>query len=72
MDSTDVDEFCEMSFKYFDYSGSRRRPSSKGIGEKLGSQLKSYFGVAQSLFGTLRKTVGEGAKHGKRIVRLAE
>ncbi len=36
MDSTDVLIFCEMSFKYFDYSGSKRRPSSKGIGEKLG------------------------------------
>ncbi len=36
MDSTDVLIFCEMSFKYFDYSGRNRRPSSKGIGEKLG------------------------------------
>src|SRR3989442_573118 len=36
MDSTDVLIFCEMSFKYFDYSGGKRRPSSKGIGEKLG------------------------------------
>jgi DNA-binding Lrp family transcriptional regulator len=36
MDSTDVLIFCEMSFKYFDYSGKNRRPSSKGIGEKLG------------------------------------
>jgi len=38
MDSTDVLIFCEMSFKYFDYSGRNRRPSSKGIGKKLGAR----------------------------------
>src|SRR5712691_11682674 len=36
MDSTDVLIFCEMSFKYFDYSGRNRRPSSRDIGKKLG------------------------------------
>ncbi len=36
MDTLDVLIFCEMSFKYFDYAGTRRHPSPKEIGAKLG------------------------------------
>ena len=36
MDTLDVLIFCEMSFKYFDYSGRQRRASPKEIGAKLG------------------------------------
>lgn len=36
MDRNDVLIFCEMGFKYLDYPGKTRRPSSKLIGKKLG------------------------------------
>ena len=36
LDTLDVLIFCEMSFKYFDYSGKHRRASPKEIGAKLG------------------------------------
>lgn len=36
MDTLDVLIFCEMSFKYFDYSGRQRRASPKEIGAKFG------------------------------------
>lgn len=36
LDTLDVLIFCEMSFKYFDYSGRQRRSNPKEIGAKLG------------------------------------
>ncbi len=41
MDAKDVRIFCEMGFKYYNYTGKSRRPSPKEIGKKLGLDEKT-------------------------------
>jgi len=43
MDEKDVKIFCEMGFKFYNYTGKNRRPSPKEIGAKLGLDEKSVW-----------------------------
>jgi DNA-binding Lrp family transcriptional regulator len=43
MDEKDVKIFCEMGFKYYNYTGKNRRPSPKEIGAKLGLDEKTVW-----------------------------